>query len=113
MAEVIETLDDFQQWFHDAEWLETHNGFERWSNGLGEGSMHESEWFCERCGLLAEDRGESGRCDACDGIGEDLNRMHCWDCNELSKPGALVCEHCGGRNVEELGDAMNDGLPNE
>lgn len=39
-------LDDFQALYPDAEWLETDQlGHERWSNGLEEGTTHESEWF--------------------------------------------------------------------
>lgn len=39
------SLDDFKEIYINAEWLETRGGCERWSNGLEEGSEHESVWF--------------------------------------------------------------------
>lgn len=54
----IKTLDDFQAAFPDADWLESRRGFdgfmyERWTNGEGESTDHESEWF-DMAGNLAD-----------------------------------------------------------
>jgi hypothetical protein len=55
----IESLDEFQERFPDAHWLEDRtiqgHAYQRWSNGQEEGSSYESTWFCAACGLLVED----------------------------------------------------------
>lgn len=42
--------DEFLEAATEAEWLEDWKGCERWTNGEGEGSLHESVWFCKECG---------------------------------------------------------------
>jgi len=42
-------LDDFRAAYPEAQWLEDMAGCERWTNGLGEGSLDESAWFCKDC----------------------------------------------------------------
>jgi hypothetical protein len=68
MAE-IQCLGEFQDTYPEWSWLETLNGFSRYSNGEGEGSDHESEseWFCDRCEFLADRRDvDDGLCEFCD-----------------------------------------------
>jgi hypothetical protein len=47
---MTRTLDEFQVQYPDADWLEDRGNVERWSNGLGEGTIDESVWFCRNCG---------------------------------------------------------------
>ena len=50
------TLDEFIDRYPNAQYLETDRlGMERWSNGEGEGSEHESEWFSPNTGEHLED----------------------------------------------------------
>ena len=46
------TLANFMDAYPDYEFLESYQGKTRYSNGLGEGSDHESEWFCDQCDAL-------------------------------------------------------------
>ena len=61
---TIKTLSEFMNAFPDAEWLESFQGKSRYTNGLGEGSDYESEWFCDRCESILNDCMDE--CDECD-----------------------------------------------
>ncbi len=45
MTQTITTLDQFYDTYPAAEWLEDIGKYSRHSDGLEEGSQHESEWF--------------------------------------------------------------------
>lgn len=50
-------LDEFKEKYAEAEWLEDYAGCaERWTSGLGEGSLDESVWFCKLCGEEITDK---------------------------------------------------------
>ena len=49
------TLSGFMASYEGASFLEDRRGVTRYSNGLEEGSEHESVWFCDTCETEAED----------------------------------------------------------
>ena len=69
----ITNLDEFMENFPEANWLETRRGYDgqeydRYSNGQGEGTVHESVWFCAECDTLVDDPWEEG-CPECSNNG--------------------------------------------
>ena len=62
-------LDQFCIVFPDAHNLEDRGEFERFSNGLGEGSEYESEWFCKNCCMVHY--GDLPESDTCEFCGDD------------------------------------------
>lgn len=59
----VECFGQFIDEFPDHSWLESRDGFSRYSNGLEEGSEYESAWFCDDCELIGHpDEGCSDGC---------------------------------------------------
>lgn len=45
IKKAVQTLDEFKARFPNAQWLESRDGYSRWSNGEGPDTPMESAWF--------------------------------------------------------------------